>query len=104
MKVENETQDQVEIIDEKSIEKQEMFLGSLRPHSGHSCYEYDTETNTVQLAKFEQAEFNMITGEPLKRKIITKESAMYITALNKKNAIKKFSKILNRDISDLVNL
>lgn len=88
----------LEIVNEvkKQVEKQLKFIGQHRPHSGHKCFEINTKTGEINLAEFkeeaisfEDAKNGIISG---KKKIVMKEDCIYITALNKKNAIKKLFK------------
>jgi len=92
------TQDQIEIVDENQIKKQKQFVGSLRPNLGHFCFEYNVETNELSFAKFEDPIFDLHTGKPIRRKVSVKEECLYITALNRKNAVRKLSKILNKEV------
>ncbi len=89
----------IEIVNEvkKQVEKQLKFVEQKRPHSGHKCFEINTKTNEINLAEFkeeaisfEDARSGIISG---KRKVIIKEGCVYVTALNKKNAIKKYNKL-----------
>lgn len=88
----------IEIVNEvkKEIEKQLKYVGHVRPHSGHKCFEINLKTGEANLAEFkeeaisfEDAKNGIVSG---KKKIIIKEDCVYITALNKKNAIKKLYK------------
>ena len=88
----------IEIVNEvkKQQEKQLKFIGQQRPHSGHKCFEINLSTGEINLAEFkeeaisfEDARNGIISG---KRKVIVKEGCVYVTALNKKNAIKKLNK------------
>jgi len=88
----------IEIVNEvkKQQEKQLKFVGQQRPYSGHKCFEVNLSTGEINLAEFkeeaisfEDAKNGIISG---KKKVIIKDNCVYITALNKKNVIKKLNK------------
>ena len=84
-----------EIVQQKQQEKQTVLVNSIRPHSGHKCFEYNRETGEIKLAEFEEIAVSFeaaARGEIApKKKILMKENCVYITALNKKNALRKLN-------------
>jgi len=90
--------DQVEIVDQTKVEKKKQFVGTLNMFPNHVCWEYNVETNELLHAKFTETQFNMSTGKPEHRKVEVKETCLYLSALNRKNAIKKLCKILKREV------
>lgn len=76
-------------------------LGKVTPHKGQFCFEINLITGTIEVAKFEKSTFIMgkITNDKKVKEfkvddeILVKPDCIYIVALNKKNALKKFVKI-----------
>ena len=60
-------------------------VGSLTPHAGHTLFEINHNTQQVVVAEF-------IPSESGKKKVLVKEGCEYVSALNMKNAIKKYLK------------
>jgi hypothetical protein len=75
-------------------QKKSNYLGSIRQQNGHKCFEINTKTGEVNEANYEQIKAKYTTAKSIGivRKIIVKEDCLYITALNKKNAIRKLMK------------
>lgn len=81
--------DEVKIVTQKQIEKKKVFLGSVRLRLGHTCFEINRETIEVKAAEFKtSAEF----GKAVRKEIVVTPGCVYVIALNKKNALKKFNK------------
>jgi hypothetical protein len=94
------TKDEVVIVDQKQVEKKRELIGSIRPNQGHQCFELNTETGEIKLATYKQININfeaaMLSDRASTRKVIdVKEKCLYATALNKKNAIKRFKKMIS---------
>lgn len=88
--------DQVQDVRQKEVKKQLAFIGRKVPGDGHKCYELNLETLIMSEiepiktdANFNEAKKGKLSGS---RKINIKENCIYVTALNEKNAIKKFNK------------
>jgi hypothetical protein len=64
------------------------FIGDILPHTGHVIWEINDITLTVEKAQFAKTTFQMF-GEN-KKEIIVKKGHSYISALNAKNALKKY--------------
>jgi hypothetical protein len=78
------------------IKKKTKLLGSLYPQKGHKCFEINNLTLEINEAKFESVTINItsISQENyVNKKLLVKENCTYITALNKKNAMKKFKNV-----------
>ena len=75
------------------IKKETKLLGTIKPHRGHKCFEINTLTGEVTDAAYTEESITIMTSSKYtpKRKINVKENCIYITALNKKNAIKRFN-------------
>ena len=77
---------------EKPVEKQEKLLGRVPINKGHKFFELDLQARTIRTIDLEKTA--TITGAT-RIKFVTKEGCLYCTALNLKNAEKKFIKMLN---------
>ncbi len=91
--------DEVKIHAEKQQEKQLKFIGSITPHQGHTCFELNMDTNMIDKATFQEVaiDFGSVKNnkaQGVKKKLIVKDNCIYTTALNVKNADKKFRKML----------
>ena len=64
----------------------------------HVCWEYTVNTNELKHAKFEVTQFDLHTGKPIHRNVMVSDECLYLSALNRKNAIKKLCKILEREV------
>ena len=72
---------------QKDFEKKTMVLGSAILISGHRYFEINTQTMDINEVQYEKSvHFN----SSYRRKILVKQRFMYLTALNKKNSLKKY--------------
>jgi hypothetical protein len=87
-------EEQIEIVSQKEVQKQLKHLGSIRLQRGHTLWEVNMKTGMITPATYETqaADFKAAAKgiQGVRRKLISKEGCMYIPALNKKNAAKKF--------------
>jgi hypothetical protein len=75
----------------KPIKKELKLIGTLRPQKGHKCFEINTITNEISEATFFEDYVSMFSSSyERKKKLKVKEDCVYITALNQKNALKKY--------------
>lgn len=70
-------------------------MGRIKPHRGHTLYQYNKVTKELIEAKFEEQE--LVIGAGLKvqkpnKKVLVQENCIYVSALNKKNALKRINK------------
>jgi len=91
--------DKIEIVKQTSVEKKTVFLGTARPKKGHTMFEVNYKEHTIVEAAFDKLPAikfkDAITGPPtLKKEITKKPDCIYVSALNKKNALK----ILEREL------
>lgn len=80
----------------KPIKKELKLLGSLKPQKGHKCFEINLNTNEISEATYVESEIVVLTSNAdykINRKVNVKQDCIYITALNKENAIKKLNKL-----------
>ena len=97
------------------IKKEEKFIGSIRPHKGHTIYEVNIKERTIEKAVFDEIKaykaFKDSKGLGLQtskdgskkvvldglanqsRKLKKKKDCIYVSALNRKNLIKKLIKM-----------
>lgn len=69
----------------------EHHIGTIRPHSGHTLFEINAVSGDIAPAEFEvsTAVYSANSKGLVRRKIVIKANCVYISALNKKNAIKQ---------------
>lgn len=74
------------------------LIGSIKPYPGHTCYQFNLETRKVTSAVFESVDMSYPIQDNRKphvrKKLIIQPNCIYCTALNTKNAIKRFFKML----------
>lgn len=90
-----------EMIQTAPIQKQKKLMASLSPHPGHVMFKMDMKTllvTRVQDDEYESfVETEWVKGKPVttkRRKLTALRGHLYCAALNKKNAYKKFGKML----------
>jgi len=100
-------QDKTEISKCAEIKTMPNFIGRITPHENHTLFEYNIKTNTLSKASFNKQDYifsginddGLIEVSVLKKEVIVKEDCIYHSYLNKKNAIKGFSKMLKKEIN-----
>lgn len=88
-KIDNRNQIELNVKKKQKIESE--LLGSINVKTGHFLWEINEETGEIKKAEFKKT--TAIYGakkEP--EELIVREGCVYIPALNKKNAIKKYLK------------
>lgn len=91
------TKDKVVIVGQREMKKEVKLHGTVRPHKGHKLFELNLKTKEVKEAEFEQLDYDVKQKTSGKRKkVLMKESCIYISALNEKNALKKLFKSINK--------
>lgn len=90
--------DKIEISKQQQAEIQKVFDSKIVPHENHTLFEIDLNTKEIKLAVFDEQpaikwEDALKGSISAIKKVTKKENCIYISALNKKNAIK----ILKRD-------
>ena len=91
LELKHETKIEVSVKQKKQVEHQ--LIGKIIPFEGHKIWEINNETMEVKEAKFANATYHLY-GEN-KKEIITKQGFTYVSALNKKNALKKYKQGVN---------
>ena len=83
--------------------KTETLVDTIRPHKGHTLFEIDCSTGEINAAKYEQID-GVFSGEGVRKKVLIKENCLYISCLNKKTALKKFTAwVTNRIMNNIKN-
>lgn len=89
--------DEVKSVRHQEQKKQLKLLGSIRPKRGHTLFEVNLDTGDIIPAVKEPIDF--VVGKKnseKKSKVITKGNCIYISALNKRNVIKKINNHLKQ--------
>lgn len=82
--------------------KAETSITSMTVHPGHTMFEFDLTTGEVSVAKVERVDARVVEKTQLGlvnticKKVIQRPQCLYASALNAKNAIKKFSRMYER--------
>lgn len=75
-------------------EPETKLLGSISPKKGHRLFQLDTETGEVTEAHVEGKLVEMPDGrKEIRKQVFIRDKFLYISALNKKNAIKRFARM-----------
>jgi len=64
----------------------EKLVGRLKPHRGHTVFEFNTKTGKLVKAEFEEPD---LSKPKQNKKIMVQKDCLYIAALNLKNAARK---------------
>ena len=103
MKLINDTsqevkKDRIEVTKEQQQETRIEFDTRIVSQRGHTVFEIEVSTMDIRKAEFEEtdlvydAKFTKGRVLHVERKIIKKDGCVYVSALNKKNAWKKYNK------------
>ena len=86
--------DKIEIVGQKEKKYELEKLATINPHRGHTLFCFDLINKTITVAEFYKQDVELLklkkewTG--VTKKVIVKPDCIYISALNQKNAEKKF--------------
>lgn len=78
------------------VEPDYLLEGQILPKKGQLVYEIDTNTLEVREAEYERATVAIFGAEIPPRKLIIKPGCIYIPAINKSNALRKYQKDSNQ--------
>lgn len=84
---------EVNINQKQQIEAQ--LVGQIKPKNGHKVFAINKKTKEISLAKFDSLAIIRDIRQTVNKRITVEEGFFYISALNEKNALKKFNKIFN---------
>lgn len=98
MKLETQAKDKTEITKQQIKGFQRVLTDKIKPQKNHTLFEVNLLDKTISLAEFEEIPplewHKAVKGDLSLNKVVTKkENCVYISSLNKENAIK----ILKRD-------
>jgi hypothetical protein len=86
LELKNETKIEISVKQKKQVEHE--LIGKIIPHEGHIIWQINKETLEIEKAKFSNANYHL--GGENKKKVMTKDGYAYVSALNKKNALRKY--------------
>jgi hypothetical protein len=88
---------EVAITKQAEQKKQVKLLGSLRPQPGQQFYQLDISTAQITLAEFDSTSTDLY-GK-VHKKLILKDGCMYVCAINKTVAEKKFKRMITQIVN-----
>ena len=103
---EEKPKDKVDYVKQKVQEIQSLYEYSIKPHKNHILYEIDIITAAIVEAQFDRPPVvkweDAVNGSiSVNKKITKKPNCIYISAMNKKNAIKILNKIIKKTTNKL---
>lgn len=88
----------LEVNAEQQEQKKVAFIGRIKPCAGHICFEYEIATGEIKPAVFMEPDTvnygEFVKTRSIQKKVLVKPGFLYVTALNKENAGKKFQKMI----------
>lgn len=76
------------------------YLGSVKMHKGHTCFELNLKTGEVKKADYKQETLDFQDAKrgfsSSRKKLVVNQYCIYETALNIKNAERKFKQRLSK--------
>jgi hypothetical protein len=99
--IQPQIKDKVVIVGEQEKKHQMEFIGSLKPYKGHTLFKVNKVTGEILEAEFEKLDLKINSLDKqhvntVHRKVIVEAGFYYVSALNKKNVLKKFIKNLRK--------
>lgn len=95
--------DKLQVVANKPV-KTETFITSLKPYKGHKLFEINPFSGTCVEAVYEKTDavFPLNNKNVAKRsKVLTKQNHVYVSALNRKNALTKFFKMVSEQLKHI---
>jgi len=74
--------------------KKRQLLRTLKPHRGHTVFEYNTVTGKLSKAAFDEISADFSNPDSKRKSITVNKDCIYLSALNRKNAFKKLYRYL----------
>ena len=89
----NKAKDPIEEVKQKVQETKTIYLGKFKPQKNHTLFEVNMDLKTIEKAIFDEVPAikfeDAVKGlKSASKKITKKANCIYVSALNKKNAIK----------------
>lgn len=85
----------IEISVKKKVQIEKELIGKIIPHANHTLFEINDETGEIQEVTYIPVptffKFGQKVEKP-KKQALVREGFSYVSAMNKKNALKKYSK------------
>ena len=78
----------------KNIDK--ALIGHLKPHKNHKVFEYNFVDDILKVAEFDKVIDLNPYGTQINKSISKKKDCVYVSAMNKKNAIKKLNALIKK--------
>ena len=81
----------------KPIKKELQLIGQIKPHKGHNVWEINQITLLIKEALFKNSTITYHPKKHLRKKrkeILVNKDCVYLSALNKKNALKQYLKLI----------
>lgn len=79
--------------------KTQKLIHSIKPHKGHSLFEINPLVGTCILAEYESINAKLNGG--VSKKVIAKDGHIYVSALNRGNALKRFFKMAKKQMEGI---
>jgi len=86
LEIKQETKIEISVKQQKQVEYE--YVGQIIPHEGHCIWEINNQTLEIQKAKYSNSTY--VFGGENKSEIVIKKGYSYVSALNKKGALKKY--------------
>lgn len=90
--------DKIEVTQEQEQEYKLVYHATIVPHSGHTLFQIDPESMEITEAEYAVRDYifnpHWKKGDPIPShgEVVMKQGMVYVSALNKRNALKKFQK------------
>lgn len=88
--IEVKQKDQLEVTIKQKKQVEKKLIGDIVPHNGHKVWKINKETLEIEEAKYLNTAYYY--SEVNKKEILVTDGFQYVSALNKKNALKLFAK------------
>lgn len=100
------TPEKINIVNQRQVEYEKKFLGTTKRNNGHTFFEINCSTGEIKEAEYDEEKLVLVDNKCLLtgavigtsslavRDIVCKENCLYIAALNKQSAKKKYFKWL----------
>lgn len=98
----------IEVNVKKEKEVQYELIDKIIPYNGHTVWEINKQT--LEIKKAEWYNTNYVIGGENKKELVVKKGYAYVSALNEKNALKKYksgksgTKQINKEVLPLFKL
>lgn len=89
--------DKLEVAAVKPVKKESTIIKQFKPQPGQQLFEYSFATGKVSITKPDETNISYesaLNGGREKKKVTRNPDCIYTVALNKRNAIKKFQKMI----------